>query len=239
MFQSWRGIVGYIKPTYRPGSLEEFIRLLPEGIGVIPLLVGIRRGTEDEFRQSLQIYKDKVAELAACGVDLINMAGAPPKVHGLREEEDMVKELEEKHKVPIITSGRSHVAALKALGIKSFVGVAYLNDSLNQKTARYFTEAGFHVAGIEGIPVAFNDVGKLSPQEIYAHTKRTFLKHPDVDGIFMAGGGWRLLDVARYLEQDLQVPVVYDPATKVWDVQRRLHVRQPIHGYGRLLEELP
>ena len=40
----WRGVVGVIKPTYRPGSLEEFIRLLPEGIGVIPKFAGIREG---------------------------------------------------------------------------------------------------------------------------------------------------------------------------------------------------
>jgi hypothetical protein len=46
---SWRGVVGVIKPTHRPGSLEEFIRLLPEGIGVIPLFLGIRAGTEKEF----------------------------------------------------------------------------------------------------------------------------------------------------------------------------------------------
>ena len=51
MFESWRGIVGDIKPTHRPGSLEEFIRLLPEGIGVIPLTVGIRSGTEKEFHE--------------------------------------------------------------------------------------------------------------------------------------------------------------------------------------------
>ena len=46
---SWRGVVGVIKPTYRPGSLEEFIRLLPEGIGVIPKFVGAREGIEKEF----------------------------------------------------------------------------------------------------------------------------------------------------------------------------------------------
>ena len=34
VFTSWRGVVGVVKPTHRPGSLEEFIRLLPEGIGV-------------------------------------------------------------------------------------------------------------------------------------------------------------------------------------------------------------
>jgi hypothetical protein len=65
MFQNWRGTVGYIKPSYRPGSLEEFIRLLPQGVGVIPLIIGIASGTEEEFLKVLAVYKDKVAELAA------------------------------------------------------------------------------------------------------------------------------------------------------------------------------
>ncbi len=55
-YTSWRGVLGIIKPTMRPGSLEEFIRLLPEGIGVIPLFLGIKRGTEDEFRQVMDAY---------------------------------------------------------------------------------------------------------------------------------------------------------------------------------------
>jgi len=50
----WRGVVGVIKPTYRPGSLEEFIRLLPEGIGVIPKFAGIKEGLEKEFVDALQ-----------------------------------------------------------------------------------------------------------------------------------------------------------------------------------------
>lgn len=35
-FSSWRGTMGLIKPTHRPGSLEETIRLLPEGSGSCP-----------------------------------------------------------------------------------------------------------------------------------------------------------------------------------------------------------
>jgi hypothetical protein len=41
---SWRGVVGIINPTMRPGVTEETIRLLPEGIGVIPLFLDFRRG---------------------------------------------------------------------------------------------------------------------------------------------------------------------------------------------------
>jgi maleate isomerase len=46
-FTSWRGVVGCIKPTLRPGGLEELIRMLPEGIGVLPLFLNISHGTTD------------------------------------------------------------------------------------------------------------------------------------------------------------------------------------------------
>ena len=240
MFESWRGVVGDIKPTHRPGSLEEFIKLLPEGIGVIPLTVGINSGTEQEFHDVLEDYKAKVAQLAQLGVDLISIGGAPPMmVHGFQGEERIVKDLEVKHGIPVSTSGRSTADAMKALGIKKFVGVTYFPDRMNQLFSRYFTEAGFTVEAMEGIEVPFKDVGRLSGEEIYKHTKRAFLKHADADAIYMLGSGWRLLKIVRLLEQDLQVPVVYALGAKLWEVQKRFHVREPIKGHGRLLEELP
>ncbi len=72
-YTSWRGVVGLIKPGYRPGSLEEIIRLLPEGIGVIPLYLdeGIKEGTQKELLDAMEPIKEKVAKLAALKVDLI------------------------------------------------------------------------------------------------------------------------------------------------------------------------
>jgi len=240
MFECWRGVLGDIKPTHRPGSLEDFIRLLPEGIGVIPMTVGIRSGTEQEFRDVLDRYKQIVSELAELGSNLINIGGAPPMmVHGLAGEDRIVKEMEARCRVPISTSGRSQTEAMRALRIQSFVGVTYFKDDLNQIFTRYFTEAGFKVAAMEGIDAPFNEVGRLSGEEIYAHTKKAFLKHPDAQAIYMLGSGWRLLKTVRLLEQDLQVPVIYALACKLWHVQQMFHVREPIKGYGRLLEELP
>ena len=240
MFESWRGVVGDIKPTHRPGSLEEFIKLLPEGIGVIPLTVGISSGTEKEFHDVLADYQQKAAQLAELGVDLISIGGAPPMmVHGFKGEEKIVTDLAAKHGIPIDTSGRSTAAAMTALRIKNFVGVTYFPERMNQIFSRYFTEAGFEVAAMEGIDVPFKDVGKLSGEEIYKHTKKVFLKHAGADAIYMLGSGWRLLKIVRLLEQDLQVPVVYALGAKLWEVQKRFHVREPIKGYGRLLEELP
>jgi maleate cis-trans isomerase len=41
------------------------------------------------------------------------------------------------------------------------------------------------------------------------------------------------------LERDFGVPVVQAIAARVWEIQKRLKVHEPIKGYGRLLETLP
>jgi hypothetical protein len=63
-FSSWRGGVGMINPTMRPGVTEEVVRLLPEGIGLIPLFLNVRRGTEDEFKTMMPHYE---ATQRGCG----------------------------------------------------------------------------------------------------------------------------------------------------------------------------
>ncbi len=240
LFHSWRGVVGVIKPTHRPGSLEEFIRLLPEGIGVVPLFLGIHSGTEEEFLAAMDPIKAKVAELAKLGVDIIHPEGAPPfMLRGYQGEAAIVKEMEEKYGKPVFTSGISQVEALRALGVKKLLGVTYFTGDINKKYSRYFSEAGFEMLGMEGISVPFSDVGRLSSQEVYAFVKEQYLKHPEADGIYMLGTGWRVLDIVKVLEQDLQIPVVHPVPARVWAVQKRLHVRQPVQGYGRLLAEMP
>ncbi len=77
------------------------------------------------------------------------------------------------------------------------------------------TDAGFTVRGMEGIEVPFDKVQELSGEQVYAHIKRSFLRHKGADAIYMLGSGWRTLEIVRTLEQDLQVPVVH-----------------PVHGAG-------
>ena len=240
VFASWRGVVGVVKPTHRPGSLEEFIRLLPDGIGVVPVYLNFKRGTEDEFRGALNAVEEKVAELATEGVDLIHPEGAPPfMVHGYKGEEKIIKEWEAKYKIPMVTAAQTQVEALRALNVKRFVGVTYFIGKVNDITTRYFQDANFDVLGMEGIPVAFEDVGRLASQEIYAHTRKAFLKNQNADGIYMLGTGWRCLDIIHLLEEDLQLPVIHPVPVRVWAIQKRLHVRQRVKGFGRLLEEMP
>ena len=69
-FTLWRGVVGMVRPTRRPGTLEELIRILPEGIGIVPLLLNFKAGSNDEFLNSIPLYERFASELAEQGVDL-------------------------------------------------------------------------------------------------------------------------------------------------------------------------
>jgi maleate cis-trans isomerase len=239
-FTSWRGLAGQVHPTMRPGSSEELNRLLPDGMSVLSLHCNIRRGTADEFKTVMAEYERHIAELAEQACEVITPSGAPPfMVQGFKKEAKLIDGWEKKYKVPMFTSGQNHIHALKALKAKSFVGATYFPGKINDVFARYFEDAGFKVKAMDGMDVAFDKAQELSPYEVYAYVKKSFLKNKGADAIYMLGGGWRTLDIVAMLEQDLQVPVVHPTVTRVWEFQKRLYVNAPMKGFGWLLENLP
>jgi len=216
-FSSWRGIIGIIKPTMRPGGLEDMIRILPEGIGVIPLFNNITRGDRTEFKAVMKDYDEKVAILAEQGCDIIHPEGAPPfMVLGNEGEAKKIRGWERKHKTQVFTSGTNHVAALRALKVKRFVGASYFQGEINKTFGDYFKK-----------------------EEIYSFIKKLALKHKRAQGIYMLGTGWKALKIIPMLEQDLGIPIVFPVTARVWEFQKRLSINEPREGYGRLLEEMP
>jgi len=83
-YDCWRGMVGMIKPTKGSGSLVELIKMLPDGIGVIPLFNNVRHGKIEEFQSAIPAYEEKIAELAEDKVDLIHPAARPFDAAGLQ-----------------------------------------------------------------------------------------------------------------------------------------------------------
>ena len=239
-FSAWRGVAGVIHPTLRPGALEEFVRLMPEGIGILPLYTDIRRGTRDEFGTVMEAYEARIALLAEQGCDAIHPNGAPPfMVLGRAGEAELIASWEQKYKTPIFTAGQNHISALRALGVRSIVGATYFPGDINKTFARYFEDAGFEVRAMEGVDVPFDKVQELSGEQVYAHIKRHFIARGGADAIYMLGSGWRTLHIIDLLERDLGVPVVHPVPARVWEFQKRLRVNEPRPGYGRLLATLP
>lgn len=237
----WRGTVGLVKPTYRAGSLERFIRLMPDGVCVIPRYVGVSAGTEKEFEEALAIAEERVAELAKLRVDLVVIQGVPPiMLRGYKFDAELVENLQTKYGVPVLTATTTQIEAFRALKVRRLVGITYFKDDLNPKFARFFEEGGFEVAAMKGCSeVPFSDLGKIPGEEIYAKAKKVFVEVGGGDCIYLLGAGWDCLPAIEPLERDLGAPVVTNVTADVWAAQKRLRIREPVEGYGRLLAEMP
>jgi maleate isomerase len=134
----------------------------------------------------------------------------------------------------------NQIAALKALGVKRMVGVSYFPPALNEVFGRYFRDAGFDVLAMEGIDVPFRQVQELSSQMVYSFIKPLWKKHArEAEVIYMLGSGWRTLDIVETMEQDFEIPVLQSICAQVWEFERRLDVRHPLQGFGRLMREMP
>ena len=99
-------------------------------------------------------------------------------VLGYAGEQELIRDWEKKYKVPVFTSGSSHVDALRALGAKKFVGTSYFRGDLNKTYAKYFVDAGFGVLDMVGMDVDFEKVPELTSQQVYDFVKGAFLRQP-------------------------------------------------------------
>jgi maleate isomerase len=235
-----RGAVGIVRPTQRTGGFEELLAMLPSGIRLIPLCLDVRRGGLDEFKSAIPAYEEKVAEFARMGVDVINPSGAPPfMVLGYANEQALIRRWEETYKTRIFTSGTSNVDALRALGVKRFLGVTYFGGDINRIYAQYFIDAGFDCLAMAGMDVEFSKVPDLPSEQVYRFIKAEIAKHDNAEAVYMLGPAWHTLDIIEPLERELGVPVVHAIPVQCWDIQRHLNIREPVTGYGRLIAEMP
>ena len=237
---NWRGLVGCVKPRANDSSLVEMIRLLPVGIGVVPVYLNLTAGDREEFQNSYMNYEKNIAYLASQHCDTISIEGAPPfMILGPESEAKLVDGWKEKYKTDMFTSSQNQVNVLRAMKINKIVGITPFGADLNKSYATYFKDCGFDVLAMESIEVSYSAISSVPSEAIYSFIKKKFLEHKGADAIYILGSPLDALGIVAPLEQDLGVPVVQPTAARVWEIQRRLHVRQPIKGYGTLLETLP
>ena len=239
---NYRGLVGDIKPRATDSSLVDMIRLLPEGIGVIPVYLNLTSGSREEYGSAYGTYEKHIAYLASQKCNLISIEGAPPfMLLGPAGEKKMVDGWKEKYKTDMFTSSQNQVNAFRALKAKKILGITSGSGGpdMNKVYAKYFEDSGIGVVAREGMGVEFLAVQDVPRDVITAFVKAKFAEHKGADAVYILGSSLEALPLIAPLERDLGVPVVQAIAARIWEIQKRLNVHEPIKGYGRLLETLP
>jgi maleate cis-trans isomerase len=230
------GTVGLVKPTYRPGSLEETIRLLPEGVGVVPMHAGVRTGDTQEFHDVLRVVEQRVAELAELGVSAIYVEGAPPgMLMGYDADHQLARELSERYSVPVSLASMAALSALRHLGAQRVIGLSYLTQEQHDAFGRYLADAGLDVLVFTGIESSFREADRITAEEVRLRCIELVREYPQADAIYLLGGAWRILRIVEPLEQELGIAVCAGIQASVWEILKLLGLKHSIQGYGRLL----
>jgi maleate cis-trans isomerase len=199
-----RGTVGIVRPTQRTGGVDDLLRILPQGIRLIPLALDVQRGAIDEFRSAIPAYEAKVAALATMGVDVINPSGAPPfMVLGYAKEQTLIRRWEDQYNTRVFTSGTSNIDAMRALKVTRILGATYFRGDINKIYGQYFLDAGFECLDMAGIDVEFSKVPELPSSTVHDFIVDTFSRNRTAEAVYMLGPAWPTLDIIEKLEHDL------------------------------------
>src|SRR5262249_9714028 len=208
---NYRGIVGTIKPRATDSSLVDMIRLLPEGIGVIPVFLNLTQGSREEYGNSYAVYERHIAYLASQKVNVIAIEGAPPfMLLGPAREAEMLDGWKRKYNTDMFTSSQNQVNAFKALKVKKILGITSGSGGpdMNKVYAKYFEDNGIGVVAMEGIGVEFRSVPEVPPATIASFIKKAFAEHKGADAVYILGSSLEALRLIEPLERELGVPVV-------------------------------
>jgi maleate cis-trans isomerase len=235
----WKGKIGVLIPAVDTGYCSyEFRVLCPDGVVTLETRVAMGALTLENLQKMRgdALYGAKL--LAAAGPDVITYeATAAGFVLGVEGDAALIREIEETTGVRATTGASSVAASLEALGIKRVSVYAATPEQITQYTVRYLSDRGFAVRDQFSVSFGHASEGfRMSPWEVYGEVVKFYRRCPEVDAIFIAGGCFRTLEMLSTLEKDLGLPVVTTVPANMYQCLKIAGIKDPISGFGRLLE---
>jgi maleate isomerase len=235
----WKAKIGVLLPAVDTGwGSYDFRRLSPDGVVTLETRVPMGKLTMENLRNMAKDAVSAAKLLASAEPDVITYeATAAGFVLGVEEESALLKEIQKATGIPA-TSGATAVAeSLRFLGAKKIIVYAATAEDITALTVRYLTDKGFTVVNHKSVSFAqASDGWRMSPQELYSEVKKLHRSNPDVDAIFIAGGCFRTLEIIPTMEKDFGISVVTTVPANMWHCLKIAGYKDPILGYGRLLE---
>ncbi|HEY7163135.1 MAG TPA: hypothetical protein VIB79_01125 [Candidatus Binatia bacterium] len=236
----WRAKIGHVAPSRGDTLVYEFYRMLPEGFMLLNSTGTIRQLVDADFERQLQRIEEAAQDLVDNKCDSIIIGGSPLFTKlGYGSDTEMGEKLTAKYGIPIAAGITGEIQALKSLNIKRLVVATPHEDSLNQRMKAFLEASGFNVLKIEGYGVRKNaDLTAMDIHAAYRIAKKLYQQAPEADGVFVPCPRWPTITDVDLLEREIGKPVVTSCQAYIWHGLRMANVKEPVHGFGRLMESL-
>ena len=234
----WRGRIGVVFPSRGDTFTYEFYKMVPEGIVLVSTCLKIYELTKEQLSEAMRQYDDAAQDLAQVGVDVMVLTGTPPfRLKGVGSDRAAIERVQKTTNIPTTTGITSEIEALKHLNVTKLVVATPFTEEVNERGKTFLEAHDFTVLEMKGLGIQRNsEIASLPLYAPYKLAKELFLKHPDCEGIYIQCPRWATAGIIDKLEKDLRVPVVTCVQASLWNALRILNIKEPISGYGRLLE---
>lgn len=162
---------------------------------------------------------------------------------GTQGEQALVARLEQRSQgIPVLMPCVAAVAAFRALAvgrIALFHPPWYTGD-MDQKGVAYFQNQGFDVVHARHftpeIEVPHPNLGsEVSLPDLYGWVRK--YAPSNLEGVFIAGNGWRTIGVIKALEEDLGLPVLTANQAALWYALRLAGIGAQVDDYGQVFKK--
>ncbi|MDB5763603.1 MAG: hypothetical protein JWQ21_2598 [Herminiimonas sp.] len=166
--------------------------------------------------------------------DGVMLVAAPTEVLNPGLLEDLQSSID----VPVTTALDACVGALRTYSAQRVLLLTPFDMRLNMLIVDHLEKRG--VSAVAPSPFEFlGDAIKLTPDEVFEHTRKALAEVGPVDAIYFQGAVLDPLKILDRIERELETTVIASNPAMLWFMLSRLGHRHSIAGYGKLLREWP
>ena len=236
----WRGRIGHVSPALHDTQGLESDQMLPEGVMMVTTTLNVQNLVAAEFERAYAAMEQGALALAREEVGAIIIGGDPIFcMKGLGSHQKMIDAVYSKTNIPTSTTLSASMDGLRSMGVQKLVIATPFVAERDEALVRYMEGSGFEVLAIKGLGITRNlDLTRVPFYAPYQLGLEVFRQTKGAEGIYFPCSRWPVAGSIDPLERDLGIPVVTNVQATVWFGLKSMGIKEPIMGYGALLENL-
>lgn len=232
-----RARLGVLVPSGNAVAEPELRAMLPADVGLVANRLPLRGSSEAELLAMAESLEAAARLLADARPDAIAFHCTAVTTFDAGMAEDLRRRIEAATGLPALATSDALLAAVAALGARRILLVTPYVEAVHAREAAFLEANGVPVAGGSCLGIATNaEMERVAPAAIVAQARTAFAAAPTADLCLVSCTAIRSGAVIAALEAELGVPVVTSNQALAWHALRTLGLREPVPGFGRLLE---
>lgn len=229
----WKARIGLMIVASNAIIEPEFNAMVPKDVSVHVTRMLHERSIEGLKRMA--DYTEEAAQLLAyAGVNIIAYAcTAGSLVEGVGWDQKISRRIEAATGIPATTTSTAVINTFRELRISKVSVACPYTEEVYEAEKTFFEANGVKVLKIKSLDLYREGLRRSPPEATYDIACEVNV--PEADAVFISCTALKSITVIEKLEEKLNKPVFSSNTALMWDVLKKLEIRQPIKGYGSLL----